>query len=637
MYYFAGRLPAGKHTDPTGTVKWTDNWPPSYVFGLEQRVIELERQLQQTHTILPPQSAPIDSSNTRAHQYLTYSMDEPSTRQIDLSPTVPQTPQNGSKASQRLLNEVIRNQMPPRQNYRVRDSTDGHSQSHVLDQLDTSLVSLPKQEAAETLVETYFRFSNLSQPLLFRPHFQLKLDLLHSLPPTIDLARTHTSAEAQTSVFVVLEVFAIALLVLQKQDPSRIPTSLASRYHHTALAALDRIGLTHDVEGVQSLLLTSQYYYHHPEMLTVWSTVGAALRLAVELGLHMDPPPGSLDFIELDIRRRTLWTAYAMDRNISIALGLPTCLADGAISVVVCVQLQSEPTDHSQYPSEHDDDVIQSSGGIPPDQAPLGPKSVCLHVFRWREIQSEMQTVLYQKPPPGYASIDLDQWQQRMAAKINTWYAEMPWAPAFEPNEKRIIENFDLTYYRALLYLYHPAPNQPFLSDASWLHVTDAATNMIKLYRRFFDERRLTIYWQAVEGLSTAGSALLTGFTESPAVRAQLTLQSLRDLIQTCSSVLWAMVEHFPAFKPKRDAFDQLATKVLASLSPGDTSTIDSMQSSGSATAHQPSISTEQMEVAMYGAHTIEPALSDMTDFELAAFNWDALDDPTNFNGGSWV
>lgn len=247
-----------------------------------------------------------------------------------------------------------------------------------------------------------------------------------------------------------------------------------------------------------------------------------------------------------------------------------------------------------------------------------------------------MQTVLYQKVPPGYVPIDLNQWQQRMAAKINTWYAEAPWAPAFEPNEKRIIENFDLTYYRALFYLYQPAPNQPVLSDDSWLHVMDAASHMIKLYRRFFDERRLTIYWQAVEGLSTAGSALLTGFTESSAVRAQLTLQSLRDLIQVCSSVLWAMVEHFPAFKTKRDSFDQFASKVLAGLSSGDMSTFDAAQSD-SAMIHQRSTSTEQTEAAMYAAHAAEPVLPNMTDFELEAFNWDALDDSANFNGGSWV
>lgn len=340
MHCSVERPLGGKHIAPASGAKLTDICHHSYVFGLEQRVIELERQLQQTREISDPRPVPLESSNSRAHQDPLYSTDGPSSRHIDLNPTVAQTPQSDSQASRRLLSEVIRMQVPPTHKSRLLDPADEHSPSHMLDQLDTSLVSLPKREAAETLAETYFRFSNLSQPLLFRPHFRIKLDFLYGLPPTIDLARTHTTADERKSVFIVLEVFAIALLVLQKQDPERIPTSLASRYHHTALAALDRVGLAQNVEGVQALLLTSQYCYHHPEMLTVWSTVGAALRLAVELGLHVDPPLGSLDSIELDIRRRTLWTAYAMDRNISIALGLPTCLADGAISADVGDQRQ---------------------------------------------------------------------------------------------------------------------------------------------------------------------------------------------------------------------------------------------------------------------------------------------------------
>ena len=229
-----------------------------------------------------------------------------------------------------VLNIVLR---PPTSN--TQPDYDKQA-ADVLDHIDTSPVSLPTQEVATTLMRTYFKFSNLSQPLLFEPHFRQRLELLFSMPLTINLQSTHITADVRLSVFIVFEVFAVALLVLQKQNPAKIPTSLASRYHHMAIAALDKTGLPQNIEGVQALLLTSQYCYHHPEMLNVWSIVGAALRLAVEIGLHVDPTPGALSFIDLDIRRRTFWTAYALDRNIGIALGLPTCLADGAISVEVC-------------------------------------------------------------------------------------------------------------------------------------------------------------------------------------------------------------------------------------------------------------------------------------------------------------
>jgi len=97
--------------------------------------------------------------------------------------------------------------------------------------------------------------------------------------------------------------------------------------------------------------------------------------------------------------------------------------------------------------------------------------------------------------------------------------------------------------------------------------MTQAAINVIQLYRRFFRERVLTIYWQAVENLFSAGTALMFGFVRSPSVRETMTFRMLETLVHTCSSVLWGMVEHFPAFQGKRDAFDMAASKTLSDLS----------------------------------------------------------------------
>ncbi len=207
--------------------------------------------------------------------------------------------------------------------------------SEMMVDFDTSPVSLPTKQGAHSLVKAYFRFANMSMPLLHEPTLRHKLDLLYTMPQVVDLIVTHTSTDSRLAVFFAFEVFAVALLTLQKQDPSRIPTSLADRYHKTALRALTEAGLPSEVEGVQALLLVAQYSYHHPTVWAVWKTVGAALRLAVELGLHRESPSDDIDFLTLDTRRRTFWVAYAMDRNISIALGLPSCLADGAITAKV--------------------------------------------------------------------------------------------------------------------------------------------------------------------------------------------------------------------------------------------------------------------------------------------------------------
>lgn len=85
-----------------------------------------------------------------------------------------------------------------------------------------------------------------------------------------------------------------------------------------------------------------------------------------------------------------------------------------------------------------------------------------------------------------------------------------------------------------------------------------------QLYKRFFRENKVRFYWHAVENVFNAGTSLIYAYAHSAAVREQYSHQSLDAAIHSTSSVLWAMVEHFPAFKGRRDAFEVIASKTLA-------------------------------------------------------------------------
>lgn len=217
----------------------------------------------------------------------------------------------------------------------AREDQTEASNFDIFSNLDDFPVSLPTRETAQNLIKAYFQFADFSMPLLHAPTFQRKVDVLYDKPRLTDLTGPHTTTETRLAVFFVFEVFAVALMIMQKNQPSRVPTSLADGYHKTAVKALNEAGLPDGVDGVQALLLVGQYSYHHPTMWAVWKTVGAALRLSVEQGLHKDPAFDKLDALTVDTMRRTFWVAYAMDRNISFALKLPSCLSDGAISTKV--------------------------------------------------------------------------------------------------------------------------------------------------------------------------------------------------------------------------------------------------------------------------------------------------------------
>ncbi|VUC35055.1 unnamed protein product [Clonostachys rosea] len=420
--------------------------------------------------------------------------------------------------------------------------------------LDTSQASLPTRDAARNITNAYFQWARLGMPLLHEPTFLLKLELLYSMPAEVDFRSSHTSHESRMAVFLVYEVFAVALMVMQKQDPSKAPTFMADRYHRTALSALDEAGLPTDVEGVQALLLVAQYSYHHPTAWAVWKTIGAALRLAVELGLHQDAELSEdMDALKLDTMRRVFWVAYSMDRSVAVTLSLPSCLADGAIS--------------TKFPSLVNDEYITTTGVDTTENRPFWTKSISIHLFRYRRLQSEIRTMLYEKLPSVHLTTNLQEWQKDMDRRLHNWFDEVPHSETLNRYEKTDVENFELSMQRALLLLYQPSPNMPDPPGPILLVISKIASKLIQIYRRYFREYRLSIYWQAVESLSSAGTALIYSFVNSAQVRDSISLTQLESLFSTCSSVLWGMVEHFPAFKNKRDAFDILASKTLADLS----------------------------------------------------------------------
>ncbi|CAG9982248.1 unnamed protein product [Clonostachys byssicola] len=424
--------------------------------------------------------------------------------------------------------------------------------------LDTSQASLPTRDATQNITNAYFQWARLGMPLLHEPTFRLKLELLYGMPPEVNFASTHTSHESRMAVFFVYEVFAVALMVMQKQDPSKIPTFMADRYHRTALSALNEAGLPTDVEGVQALLLVAQYSYHHPTAWAVWKTIGAALRLAVELGLHQDAELSEdIDTLELDTMRRVFWVAYSMDRSVAVTLSLPSCLSDGAIN--------------TKFPSLMNDEFITATGVDMTQNRPFWTKSISIHLFRYRRLQSEIRTMLYENLPSGHLSVNLHEWQKDMDRRLHQWYSEVPQSETLNKYEKTDVENFELSMQRALLLLYQPSPNMTDPPGPTLLVISNIASKLIQIYRRYFREYRLTIYWQAVESLSSAGTALIYSYVNSAQVRGSIPLTQLESLFSTCSSVLWGMVEHFPAFKNKRDAFDILASKTLADLSGNQT------------------------------------------------------------------
>jgi len=90
-----------------------------------------------------------------------------------------------------------------------------------------------------------------------------------------------------------------------------------------ALPHADRALKPGYVTQVQSLLLLSQYSMLDPAHFNSWHPIGFTCRAVVDQGLHQDPPQvQQMDQDALDIRRRTFYCVYALDRFVT---ELPIC------------------------------------------------------------------------------------------------------------------------------------------------------------------------------------------------------------------------------------------------------------------------------------------------------------------------
>ena len=89
--------------------------------------------------------------------------------------------------------------------------------------------------------------------------------------------------------------------------------------------------------SVQARLVQCYYLLAQSRINQCWSLFGTTAHLALAIGLNRGRPAdanGKIDYIDLECRRRTFWSAYVLDKFIAAALGRPRTFRDEDIDQV---------------------------------------------------------------------------------------------------------------------------------------------------------------------------------------------------------------------------------------------------------------------------------------------------------------
>lgn len=165
--------------------------------------------------------------------------------------------------------------------------------------------ALPARHEATPLLQHYFDYIFVQLPFFVETSFWTSVDAVYQSGGRFAKPFDHWM------LHMVLAV-ASASVSYQNNDKS----------HQRALALVSE-ALTYaedvlrpgSITCIQAILLLAQYALVDPGHFRSWHLVGMAVRVAVDLGLHQDPPAEVLSNADrLDMRRRVFHCLYSLDR-----------------------------------------------------------------------------------------------------------------------------------------------------------------------------------------------------------------------------------------------------------------------------------------------------------------------------------
>lgn len=213
------------------------------------------------------------------------------------------------------------------------------------------LGSLPPYDAAQSMTIEYFKIWHPIVPFLSGSAFLEELDVLYQDPRT---ARGSGRIPADRQKLCNLIIFQCVIAVGGSGLPTSqaAPSALPSRSNLLSLVA--SLASRHDILTVQTLLAAQVYCISTLALRTASSIGGLLCKQLFHAGLHRCPYRyPQLSNEDRDLRKRILWSAYALDRYLCQALGIPVSLSDAEIDVCQSGRQEihgTNPTDRNGVP-----------------------------------------------------------------------------------------------------------------------------------------------------------------------------------------------------------------------------------------------------------------------------------------------
>ncbi|KAK4498172.1 hypothetical protein PRZ48_010829 [Zasmidium cellare] len=198
----------------------------------------------------------------------------------------------------------------------------------------TSLLgSLPPYDTAQKLAVEYFSTWHPVLPFLSGPEFLEELEAVYR-DQRIAKGPGKVSVDRHRICYLVILQCVLNVGASGTSASLSNEANIPSRSNLLSLVAA--LATKHDILTVQTILAAQVYCVSIMALRTASSLGGLLSRLLYHAGLHRCPYRyPQLSNEDRDLRKRILWSSYALDRYICQALGIPVSLTDSEIDVCI--------------------------------------------------------------------------------------------------------------------------------------------------------------------------------------------------------------------------------------------------------------------------------------------------------------
>ncbi|KAA8619196.1 fungal specific transcription factor domain containing protein [Pyrenophora tritici-repentis] len=244
--------------------------------------------------------------------------------------------------------------VPQRQHAYASGSDQVSSFSFWVDSDDVSIdfyvnaYELPQPELAEHLVQCYMLKVHDSFPILPRKAFGDQTRAYFAALRSGNAPRLNPKWQAILNLVFAIGANYAYLLNKDWDGGDHIIYQARARAFGMSEAAMT----SHpDVPQIQGLGLLAFYWLSTGQVSRAWTVVGAALRSAYSLGLHVRNEDPSATATKRESLVKTWWSLYSLERTLSIITGRPSIVVDSCCSVPLPMSVPEEDASEALEPA----------------------------------------------------------------------------------------------------------------------------------------------------------------------------------------------------------------------------------------------------------------------------------------------